>query len=71
MRNIVILLALCSGCATERPACSPEALGRLEATYVAEVLTACSAFDTPEACPAYPEIQRRFAQKREEWQACE
>lgn len=65
---IAFLLLGCGG--AERPACAPETLATLEAAYVAEVLSSCPGYKTPEECPAYPEIRARFQAKRAEWEQC-
>jgi hypothetical protein len=71
-RLSLLTLALL-GCAAveERPACSATALAALESAYVAETLAACAGHQTPEQCPAYPEIKARFESKRSEWEKCQ
>jgi hypothetical protein len=55
--------------AAERPACAELELGKLEAAYVNEVVTACKdeGFD---ACKARPAIEEKYAALRKDWIAC-
>ena len=55
--------------APERPECSDRALLALEASYVAEVMTACDGqhYDT---CEARKAIEARYERAREEWISC-
>ena len=64
----LLLLSACS--ATQKPQCSEMALAQIESLYVAEVLTSCSGYKTPEECPRYEEIRGRYEQKRNEWVKC-
>lgn len=53
----------------ERPACSPVQLAVIEANYLDEVLDACVGQDFDD-CTARPEIERRYAARREAWARC-
>ncbi len=74
MKPRLSFLVLCLlGCSAveERPPCSVTALAALESAYVAETLSTCAGHQSPEECPAYPEIKARFEAKRAEWEKCQ
>lgn len=67
----IFLVALFLACAgTERPVCSPKVLAGIEARYVMEVLTACKEHETPEACPEYEGIRKKYKVERDAWKEC-
>lgn len=66
----IVTAMLTMSCKPERPACQPQRLAEIEAAYVAEAVAACRDAGTLEACAELPEIEARYAQKREEWIQC-
>jgi hypothetical protein len=69
---VLLWLTMCqSGCMPPREPCGTEQLAAIEAAYIAEVVAACkregSKFDD---CHARGEIERRYAELREEWVRC-
>jgi hypothetical protein len=72
MGRLILTALLATGCAaTQNPACSQANLALIESSYVAEVLTSCSDYKTPEECPRYEEIKARWEEKRQEWIQCQ
>lgn len=63
------LAGLISGCREVPPACAPEALGRIEAAYLADVVTKCKGFSY-DACPVRAQLEETYAAKRAAWVAC-
>lgn len=51
------------------PACDPVRLAELEGLYLAEVLVLCKGYEL-ETCPAVPALERRHAERVEEWIKC-
>lgn len=72
MRRLVFgcVLMACGPGATDRPACSPQALAAVEAAYIAEAVQACQGH-TFDDCPALPAIREKYRAKRAEWEHCQ
>ncbi len=49
--------------------CDPDALGKIEAAYIAEAVEACGD-KTYDSCEALPEIRAKYKAKREAWKEC-
>jgi hypothetical protein len=77
MKSTTLLLSLawiafgCAGCSSspEKPACSAEQLGKIEAAFVAEAVEACAG-KTYETCEALPALREKYAVKRAAWKDC-
>jgi len=77
MRRYAAILALviaAEACIPTRPAeppeCSDAELVRIEADYVAAILSACK-HESYDSCAARPAIDRDFDARRQAWENCQ
>jgi len=65
------LLWMCMSCGPVAvpTACTPEALAKIEGSYLAEAVQLCAGSNYDD-CAALPELRRKYDAKREDWIQC-
>lgn len=67
--SLAVLVGIGCSPAAQRPACAPERLAEIEASYITEVMFACEG-KTLSTCERYLEIREHYDAIREEWVQC-